>query len=127
MRIAIIVSIAIILLALAVFAQQPAPKVEPPIALSEAEQREAAAARSAVEQAQADRSKAWQIIQQTPVTDAQRCVSAVAVAQQVEQRIVTVEAEQRATLAQHRANHSCATCEYAPDGKTLLKSKPSKE
>jgi hypothetical protein len=94
------------------------------IALSADEQREAAAVKVAVEQAQAARGQAWQLIQQVPVTDCAKVTAAVSVAQQVEQRVATTEAQIDALLWRLRASHGCKECEYTPDRKALVRSKP---
>jgi hypothetical protein len=119
-----IIIITLIILAPAAFAQTPAPKAEPPIVLTEAEASEAAAARQAVEQTAAARNRAWQFVLESNVTDAQRSTAAVAVAKEIDLRAQLAESQQIGLLWKHRAMRCCPTCEYSPDYKTFIRSKP---
>jgi hypothetical protein len=108
------------LIGIALAQQAAAPK---PLALTDAEVAEAAAARQAVEQAVAARSQAWALIQQTPVTDCAKVTAALSVAKQIEAGVAIAEARRDAVLAQQRANHLCPRCEWAEDAKALVRGK----
>lgn len=106
-----------LLIAGAALAQSPK---QPPIALHEQERAAAASASQAIESAQADRGKAWVLIQQTPVTDGARAAAAIAVAQQVEARVSQAEALRDGLLWKLGAGHGCAECELTTPGIRLF-------
>jgi hypothetical protein len=115
MRITKLLALILILAALAVA------QAKQTDALTEGEQSSLKAAQANVDSARADRDKAWALIQQTSVRDVVGCVSVVGTAHEVEQRVALAESQQRAVVAEVRANHNCGDCNIAPDGKALVR------
>jgi len=112
---------ALFLLAL-IAAQQPAPKPDAkpaPIALTEAETREAVAAKTAVEQAYADKNAAWKFACDTDIRNATGATQALGFIHNVQLKINAAEAQERETLWKHR--HGCAECVYSDDYKTMVR------
>ncbi len=115
------------------FAQQPAKDnagaalTRPPslsaqgFTLTDAEQKEAAAAKGAVEQAAVALNAALNALAEADLSE---CSRATFVGMNVQLRVSdkrTAEAQRAAVLWKHRAAHACNDCGYSADGKSLAK------
>lgn len=110
---------AILLFCTVAFAQQAAV----PIALTEAETREAVAAKTAVEQAEALWKGVGQIVLNADVEDCARPAIVVALAQIRQLRLQLAQSQQALVLERQRNAHGCGNCEWSPDYKSLVRPK----
>lgn len=100
-----------------------APQRPATFALSADEQREAVAAKTAVEQSDAARVEAYRLSLSTNVRDPQATTAASCTIQIVELRAQLAEAKDSALLWRLRAKYSCAECEFDAGRTKLVRGK----